>query len=246
MGLAPLLEFEFSDFFSDERKTSDSDEKSKKARKNISPTRLTAQHVLSGAHWLRPQPKSLWPRAHHIWSFVAASLFFFGRSRPIDTRINYNPNLWAKKHRQARNLPQIIDQQQPKLSYAWKFLNATWRGQKRDIERHTTGRRIIYEIKFIILRLAEAAARLSETLSARIYVHSILRRVWFQLVGRRRRRRHQCRSRRVINKQKKKEQHRVEEEEEKKLITAVTCESVVLCCWFWCCFRLSNSSFFRW
>lgn len=161
-------------------------------------TRLVRRALASAA-----AEKSLTARASHLIVCRCFALFFFGRSRPIDTRINYNPNLWAKKHRQARNLPQIIDQQQPKLSYAWKFLNATRRGQKREIERHTTGRRIIYEIKFIILRSAEAAARLSETLSARIYVHSILRRVWFQLVGRRRRRRHQCRSRRVINKQKK-------------------------------------------
>lgn len=132
VGLAPLLAFEFSYFISMNEKVlvfSDSDEKSKKSRQNISP-RLTAQHVLSGAHWLRPQPKSLWPRAHHIWSFVAASLFFLGRSRPIDTRINYNPNLWAKKHRQARNLPRIIDQQQPKLFERMKIPQRHTEGAK--------------------------------------------------------------------------------------------------------------------
>lgn len=115
-------------------------------------------------------------------------------------------------------------------------------GGKSGRERHTTGRGIIYEIKFIILRSAEAAARLSETLSARIYTFNSSARL--VSAGRSPTSSSSSVSVAASNQQTtKKEQHRVEEEEEKKLITAVTCESVVLCCWFWCCFCLSNSSF---
>lgn len=72
--------------------------------------------------------KSLTARASHL--IVCRCFAFFGRSRPIDTRINYNPNLWAKKHRQARNLPRIIDQQQPKLFERMKIPQRHTEGAK--------------------------------------------------------------------------------------------------------------------
>lgn len=74
--------------------------------------------------------RKVFDRARITFDRLSLLRFFFGRSRPIDTRINYNPNLWAKKHRQARNLPRRIDQQQPKLFERMKIPQRHTEGAK--------------------------------------------------------------------------------------------------------------------